>query len=258
MLLAALKPPRVRVAPRGPGKWLALRPEEAFARRAAGDVFDPWSRKGALALLLMLAGLAAVAMGLRGISPRAPYFVGLDAVALLPLLATGRRSQLPPDAGSAAAWLRRVFARLSKRKSLRVAPWARVPVGCAEPDEVRVLVVPRAAMPGLVGIEVGLAWLRHATSFAPAPGVLVRVHGSSAASARMTTLAPFARPVPGRSPEERVFRLGPTLPTRDGTLSLVKRLAQELEDRRVTRGPWERTERRVPPEQREKAVAQAA
>jgi len=38
----------------------------------------------------------------------------------------------------------------------------------------------------------------------------------------------------------------------------VKRLARELEDRRVVSGPWERTERRLPPEEREKAVAQAA
>jgi hypothetical protein len=96
------------------------------------------------------------------------------------------------------------------------------------------------------------------TSFAAMPSVLVRVHGSSAASARMTTLAPFARPVPGRHAEERVFRLGPRLPTRDGTLSLMKRLAKELEDRRVGVGRWDRAERRIPPEVRDPVVAHAA
>jgi hypothetical protein len=258
MLLAVLRPPRVRIAPRGPGKWLALHPREAFPRRGTGDVFDPKTLRGAGALFLVLAALAALGALLRSMSPQAPYLVALDAVALLPLLATGRRSQLPPDTWSGAPWLRRVFARLSTQKSLRVVPWARVPVGCTAPDEVRVLVVPRAAMPGLVGIEVGLSWGSTATSYVPMPGVLVRVHGSSAASARMTTLAPFARPVPGRHPEERVFRLGPRLPTRDGTLLLVRRLAHELEDRRSAGGAWERAERRMPPGEHERAVAQAA
>jgi hypothetical protein len=260
MLLAAQRPPRARVAARGPGKWLALRPEEAFPRRVRGDVFDPGSFQGAVALVGALAVLVALALALalRGNSTQGAYLVALDAFALLPLVATGRRSQLPPDARSGTRWLRRVFARLSKHKSLRVAPWARVPVGCTEPDEVRVLVVPRVAMPGLVGIEVGLSWRRSATSYASVPGVLVRVHGISAASARMTTLAPFARPVPGRHPEERVFRLGPRLPTRDGTLRLVQRLARELEDRRTAGGAWREAERRVPPEERERAVAAAA
>jgi hypothetical protein len=256
MLLAALRPPRVRPAPRGPGKWLALRPDEAFVRLAAVDLFDATSWRGAGALLLGLLALAGLAAALRRVSPQAPYIVALDAIALWPLLGTGMRSQLPPDARSGAPWLRRIFQRLARQKSLRVAPWARVPVGCVEPDEVRVLVVPRVAMPGLVGIEVGLGWRRAATSWAAAPGVLVRVHGSTAASARMTTLAPFAKPVPGRHGEERVFSLGPRWPTRGGAIALVRRLARELEDRRVTAMDWQGIERRIPPAERD--VAQAA
>jgi hypothetical protein len=258
MLLAALRAPAVRVAARGPGKWLALRPAEAFLTPSGVDLFDPKTLPGAGALLLALAALAGLGAALRALSPRAPYLVALDAIALLPLLATGRRSQLPPDPRSGASWLRHIFARLARQKTLKVVPWARVPAGCATPDEVRVLVVPRAAMPGLVSIEVGLAWRRGMTSYAPTPGVLVRVHPSSAASARMTTLAPFARPVPGRNPDERVFRLGPRLPTRDGALLLVHRLARELEDRRVAaHAAWDRAERRISPAERER-VAEAA
>jgi len=258
MAMACLRPPRVRVPVRGPGRWLALRPADAFARRASSDLFDPLSRHGAVAAAFVLALLAGLGVVLRKYSAEAPYFVALDALACLPIVATGRRSQLPPDGCTSAPWLRKLFARLSKQRTLRVAPWARVPVGRVEPDEVRILAVPRAGMPGLVGIEVGLAWRSSATSYVAIPAVLVRVHESTAASARMTTLAPFARPVPGRKPEERVFRLVPRFPTRNGTFSLVRRLGQELVDRRIGGQSWEREERRLPPALREKGVARAA
>jgi hypothetical protein len=113
-------------------------------------------------------------------------------------------------------------------------------------------------MPGVVGIEVGLASWRSATCYGTTAEVLVRVHESTAASARMTTLASSVRPVPGRFPEERVYRLVPRLPTRDGAIKLVRRLGRELEDRRVALLPWAREERRLPPSAREKSVADAA
>jgi len=257
MLLSALRRPASSPAPRGPGRWLALRPAEAFPR-VEGDVFDPMSLRGALAALGVLAALGGLGAALYRIAPHAPFVVALDAFALLPLVATGRASQLPPDAAAGASWLRRLFARLGKDKSLRVVPWARVPTGRSEPDEVRVLAMPRAAMPGLVGIEVGLAFWRAASGYGSTPEILVRVHESTAASARMTTLASFVRPVPGRVPEERVYRLLPRLPTRDGAVRLVARLGRELEDRRLAAVPWEREERRVPPREREKPLAAAA
>jgi hypothetical protein len=258
MGLACLRPPRARAPVRGPGKWLALRPSEAFERRASSDLFDPLSWRGAVAAIAALSLFAGLGLVLRSLSSEAPYFAGLDALACLPLVATGRRSQLPPDGRSGAAWLKRLFARLSKERALRVSPWARLPTGRALPDEVRILAVPRAGLPGLVGIEVGLAWRSGATSYAATPAVLVRVHESTAASARMTTLAPFARAVPGRKPEERVFRLVPRLPTRNGTLALVRRLGLELVDRRVTAESWQQEERRLPKEAGEKTLSKAA
>jgi hypothetical protein len=259
MFMAALRPPSVRGAsPRGPGRWLALRPAEAFHELHGRDWFDPATVPGASAGLAALALLAALARLLFEFDPRAPFLVALDAVALLPLVATGRMSQLAPGARSKAPWLRRLFGRLAKEPSLRVAPWVRVPTGCVEPDEVRVLIVPRAAMPGLVGIEVGLSSWHSATCYGTSPEVLVRVHESTAASARMTTMATFVRPVPGRLPEERVYRLVPRLPTRDGTTRLVRRLGRELEDRRFATLEWRRAERRLPPSVREKPLAGAA
>src|SRR5580692_5800261 len=252
MLLAVLRPPPAGKAPaRGPGRWLALRPAEAFHEpkdRAPGkDWFDPATLPGASAALATLLGLAGLGRLLFALDPHAPFLVALDSIALLPLVATGRASQLLPRVRSRASWFRRLYRRLAKEPALRVAPWVRIPTGCVEPDELRVLVVPRAAMPGLVGIEVGLHAWHAATCYGASPEVLVRVHESTAASARMTTLAVFVRPVPGRVPEERVYRLAPRLPTRDGTARLVRRLGRELEDRRFRAVPWAQEERRAPP-----------
>jgi hypothetical protein len=259
MLLSVSRPPAVRAAPpRGPGRWLALRPTEAFHERRGSDGFDPATLPGACAGVAALALLTALGGFLSRFDPHAPLLVALDSVALLPLVATGRRSQLPLHARSRVGWLGRLFKRLTKEPSLRVAPWVRVPTGCVEPDEVRVLVVPRAAMPGLVGIEVGLSSWHSGTCYGASPEVLVRVHESTAASARMTTLATFVRPMPGRLPEERVFRLAPRLPTRDGAALLVRRLGRELEDRRFAMLHWERDERRLPPSLRERPLAGAA
>jgi hypothetical protein len=259
MLLAACRVPNIPILPRavGPGHWLALRPAEAFAA-SSRDSFDPWSPRG------WFCALGAVALGcgagvlLRRFGPQTPFLFALDSCALLPLLATGRVSQLPPKGDSSAPWLGRLFARLAKEKRLRVSPWARLPQGGADAEELRLLVLPRAAMPGLVGIEIGLAFWKAGTCYAASPEVLVRVHDATAACARMTTLRTGWVPTPGRRPEERVYRLAPRLPTRDGTLRLVRRLGHELTDRRRSEVARDGLERRVPANQREKVVPQAA
>jgi hypothetical protein len=248
--LAATRPAR------GPGRWLALRPEEVF-RAHAGD--------GARKLTLFLWALGSVgAVGcffaagqlLRATQPEAPLFLPLDALVLLPLFTTGTPSQLPPGGAGLSprhgAWLGRLFRTLVRTKGLRVYPWARVPDGVTRPDEVRVLVLPRAPLDGLVGVEVGLAWSHAATSFVATPEVLVRVQEATAAAAKMTVLAAGVMPVPGRKPDERVYRLSPRLPTRTVTAALVKTLSRALVDRRVgEEGEWAKeagaADRRAPP-----------
>jgi hypothetical protein len=257
MLVAASRAPIVRAAPRGPGRWLAIRPADAFGPGGARG-FSLGTLRTVVVGLLAAGSLVGAALLLRRLAPHAPFVVALDALAVVPLIATGRPSQLPPSPHFGAPWLERLFQRLSREKSLRVAPWARVPTGCTDPDEVRVLVLPRAAMPGLAGIEVGLVSWPSVTCYGRAPEVLVRVHESTAASARMTTLAARVRPVPGRVPEERVYRLVPRIPTKDGTALLVRRLGRELEDRRMATLPWDREERRLPPSAHEKPLARAA
>jgi hypothetical protein len=180
-----------------------------------------------------------------------PWLVGIDAAALVPLFATGRTSQLPPDAAkSGAPWMARVFAKLGRIESLRVSPWARFQGDATQPDEVRVLVLPRAAMPGLVGVEIGLAWSSTPVGWTATPEVLARVLDGSPAAARLTRDVQGVRPVPGRRPEERVARLQPLAPTRGRTVALARALAEALTDRRVeTRAPkkpWAGSERRTP------------
>ena len=235
MLFAALRPSRLRAPARGPGKWLAIRPEEAFVK--AKPRFPHWldvgcaRGKGALlALLALAAGLAFFAVRL---APEAPFLVLLDIAAFLPIFFTGRSAELPPDpARASASWQGAVFRRLKKVKDARVVPWVRVPLATTDPDELRLLALPRAAMPGLYGIEVGVAWGPTMVGYASAPEVLVRVEGGSAADVRMALLVPDARPAPGRRHDERVYRLSPHTGTRRGTALLVVRLLAELADRR--------------------------
>ncbi len=261
MALAVTRVPWFPARPRGPGRWLALRPDEAFAGRTPPtglDWLDAGTLRGKLSFVVFALLVGGVALALRT-RAGAGRLAAVDVLALVPLYATGCASQLPPSSTRGARFLRGVFRALSRKRALRVAPWARVPTGAVEPDEVRILVLPRLAMPGVVGIEVGLAWWRGWSEYSSSPEVLVRVHEASAASARMTTLAPRTRPVPGRRPEERVYRLVPRLPGRGWTRALVERVAGELVDRRVPpASTWPGPERRLPPQERERKHFEAA
>ncbi len=246
MLFGVSRTPLANHAPRGPGRWLALRPDEAFASDVArGHWLDLGTPAGKVAALAAVAGVAGLSVVSRAIAPEAPYLIALDALALLPLVMTGRAAQLPPGPTRAARLLVTAFRALKKDAMLKVAPWARVPVGASSPDELRLLAVPRASLPGLLGIELGVAWSRTCAGYAPRAEVLVRVHEATDAAARVGQLAAFCCPVTGRKAEERVVRLTPCLPGTAAAVSLVQRLASELADRRVRMGGWEGAERRV-------------
>ena len=64
--------------------------------------------------------------------------------------------------------------------------------------------LPRAAMPGVLGVEVGLAWSHTPVGWVGTPEVLARVLDGSAAAARLARELPAGASVPGRRPEERV------------------------------------------------------
>ena len=255
MLLAAHRAPGSTVAPRGPGQWLALAPRDAFASVRESDALDAatWAGKATLASVLLVA--AGVGLALRPLDPAWSWLVPLDGLVFLAIAATGSRAQLPPDrATSPCKRLASLHRALKRDDTLRVSPWGRVPLGASAPDELRLLVTPRASMDGVVGIEVGVAWIATPAGYAPETEVLVRVREASSAAARMTALAPRRRPVPGRRTDERVVRLVPALGSRAGALALVKRLAKELRDRRkmLTKGAWRGVERRLPANERKR------
>jgi hypothetical protein len=256
-IAAALRSPVARPAARGPGHWLVMTPEQAFGReRATSNWLDVGTSAGRVTALLLAVLAVGIAIALRRFDPRAPWLVALDSVAFAPLFLTGRLAQLPPDGvRSAAPWLERAYRKLAALAGLRVAPWARVDAG-GRADELRLLVLPRVAMPGVVGVEVGLAWSATPVGWASSPEVLVRVLEGSAAAARVAAVVRDARAVPGRRADERVVRMAPSAPTRAGTVRLVRELARELTDRRVTAldGAWRGRERRGP-EAREAARA---
>jgi hypothetical protein len=242
MLAACLRAPSLSVPARGPGRWLALRPEEAFKaldRSWTADVLM------AVVFLVVVVGGALLA---RRFDAEAPWLVVLDSMALLPLLVTGCARQLPPHAArTSAPWLARAFRSLRGISHLRVSPWARIPLESDVPDELRLLVLPRAAMPGLLGIELGLAWSSTPVGWSGAPEVLARVLEGSPAAARLAQELPALRPVPGRRPDERVVRLLPRAPSRPQAVALTRAVAEAFTDRRVTApaAAWSAQERRV-------------
>ena len=235
VLAAALRGPRAVLAARGPGRWLVLRPSDAFAADSRhGHWLDAGAGAGRLTAWVACALLVGVAVALRRFDAEAPWLVAIDSAALVPLLITGRACDLPPDgARSAGPWLASLFWRLRAAPSLRVAPWARVVLGGSTIDELRLLVLPRAAMPGLVGVEVGQAWSVTPGGWAATPEVLVRVLEESSAAMKLAQVLPRARALPGRRADERVVRLTPRAATRASTVALTRGLAEALADRRV-------------------------
>jgi hypothetical protein len=235
-LSAASRLPTGRLPARGPGRWLALRPDEAFAPTEAGPQhwLDTGSRSGRKAAWVTATLVAVLALGSRRFGAQGPWLVVLDASALVPLFATGRATDLLPEGvRGAASWLSPLFTRLRTVASLRVAPWARIVLGGSTVDELRLLVLPRAVMPGLVGIEIGRAWSTTPSGWAASPEVLVRVLEGSSAAAKFAQVLPRARSLPGRRGDERVVRLRPRAGTRASTYTLTRGLAEAFTDRRA-------------------------
>ncbi len=234
IVAAAIRPKAPRATARGPGRWFVLRPCDAFAARARpSDWLDLGSPSGRITALLVGAAVTVLILVLRNIWADAPWLVGMDALVFVPLwMSPGSRAGCPYGGRGAARWLARSYRRLSRVDRLRVAPWARVAQD-GSIDELRLLVLPRLAVPGLVGIEMGLAWSSTPVGGVGLPEVLVRFLHSSDASSRLTEALPRERSLPGRRPEERVVRLLPRWPTCDASVVLAGELAGVLTDRRA-------------------------
>ena len=84
---------------------------------------------------------------------RAPYqalLLLLGSPCLLPLFFTGRAAQLPADlALRPRAMLSRLAKVLRRADGIRVVPWARIPEGAREADELGLLIQVPGALRGL-------------------------------------------------------------------------------------------------------------
>ncbi len=249
MALAAHIGPRALPSLRGPGRWRTVSDEEAFERRAEalpGGWLDAGTVFGFALFALLLGAFAASALVVLSASPYQALLIALSGAAVVPIFCTGRTSELPADpATRPRRFLRRVARRLRKSQLGKVVPLLRFPIGAEQPDELRLLVMPRPAVPGLIAIEVGVEYQLGGGGPVAFPVVLVRTLEDSPAQQRLERVAEWSR---GRRAEERVAVIRPKLPTQAFTVSLAQRLSNMLTDtrRRVRRSHQPRIKTPIP------------
>ncbi|HVW24218.1 MAG TPA: hypothetical protein VHC69_02550 [Polyangiaceae bacterium] len=222
-------PPRLSPLLRGPGKWVRLEPETAFEdpraeKRLPGRLLDAGTVPGFLLFAALLSSFVAGALAVARKSPYEGLWVALASAILFPIFCTGTAGELPFGKASEELleWL---MNALDGARSIEAYPLARVPQGAEERDEIRLLVLPKPALPGFVALEAGVDYHQGVLGFMPLPYVLVRVIENSVAADALPKGLLWTR---GRSAEERVAVLRPKLPTRKVTLELVKRLVERL------------------------------
>jgi hypothetical protein len=186
---------------------LALRAEHAF--RAPGFL-DALGVRGFASFTAIVTAWLLVTPRLALLGPNAPVLFAANLSVLIPLFFTG-------GAQLSSRGLAQVFARLRGRTHLKVAP-----IGSHKGGEVRLLIQPRGAMPGLVALEA-----RDAHGFE----VCARVREGSP-SERILRAESQGRTVsPGRETDERVFSY--VKASAQGLEATIERLAASLSDRRT-------------------------
>jgi hypothetical protein len=228
--LATFRTPQVRLRLRGPGSWLPLSEQDAFGPRALlvvpGRWLDVSTARGRLTALGCFTGFAAAAFAIGRASMYFGCALALASVCWVPLFFSGRWSELPDDAVDRAAQvLRRIYAALKTRSSVRVVPWARIADGSRDADELRLLVVPRRPIAGLTALEIAVELQHGPGGTVASPCVLVRALDGSEASRALPPQVGWMR---GRKAEERAAVLRPDLPTDRSAIELVMALAAAL------------------------------
>src|SRR5450432_2212333 len=246
-----------KVVLRGPGQWLPLSEAEAFARptqNVPGRFFDAGTWPG---LATFAAGSALFVGGACFLFARAPYqalLLLLGSPCLLPLFFTGRAAQLPADlALRPRAMLARLGKTLRRADGIKVVPWARIPEGAREADELRLLIQVPGALRGLLGIEIGVEYTAGIGGSGAALFVLVRAREGSQAVAALPRDVTWTR---GRKADERAAVLRPRLPTQADCANLLLELASML--RETESGPRSRSSSRSAPSKTVAAVSAAS
>jgi hypothetical protein len=258
LVLVELRPRKKGFRVRGPGDWKPLpKPSAESARDRLSPWIDGTTPRGAAAF----SGVVAASYGLGVLAehwtPGTSVFAPLAAVVLLPLFFSGVSGQLPSAAlGRTLRLLKPLSDRVAKHPELRVKLYGRMPKGESRWDEARLRAMPRGAMPGVRGFEVGVVEARTMTGFLPTPEVLVRVFDGSAAHTRLEgsrdeSLATRSA-LPGREADEKVLRFVPAGADPKEVETLLLTLAAALQDRRGASprtkkaAAWGGSERRAP------------
>ncbi|HEV8548280.1 MAG TPA: hypothetical protein VGQ57_04610, partial [Polyangiaceae bacterium] len=214
MAFVMTRAPRLVRPPRGPGRWLLLKDDEAFTprvERKPGGWLDSGTLPGVLTLTALLGAVVALALSELVHSPCRALLVGLGGAALVPVFFTGRVSDLAADrVGFSRRFMRTLALSLRGRVRAKAAAWGRVPDGSGEPDELRVLIQPKDCIEGLVALETGLDAQRGLGGVVGVPFVIVRAKEGSRAQSALPRGVIWTR---GRKPDERVAILSPKLPT---------------------------------------------
>jgi hypothetical protein len=233
-----------KIVLRGPGQWLPISDQEAFARTAspmAGRLLDAGTLPG---LMLFASSCALLLLGAGFLFAHAPYqalLLLLGSACLLPLFFTGRAAQLPPDlALRPRALLAGLALRLRRAPGIKVVAWARIPEGSTAADELRLLVQVPGAQRGLLGVEIGVEYGAAWGGGAAAPFVLIRAREGSAAVSALPRELSWTR---GRKADERAALLRPRLPTQVHCERLLLELCAHLREREQHPGQRTRSHR---------------
>jgi hypothetical protein len=200
--------------------------------RPRGAYLDVSTRAGKLLFALSVAALGAGVYAMHLRSPYHAQLLALDVAALLAIFGTGRLAELPPDPAAAPVGFLRDVARRVKRglkgADARVVGRIRLPEGSPDADELRLGLVPRAALPGFVGIEVGVVYAPGAGGAVALPEVLLRVTAGSPCERAVERMARSARSSRGRRADERVLAFTPRLPTARMTAAIAAALGRAV------------------------------
>lgn len=248
MALASQFAAPAKVVLRGPGQWLPVSDAEAFERASAalpGRYLDAGTLRGGV--LFAVTGVL-VSLGAACLFARAPYqalLLLLGSACLLPLFFTGRAAQLPADLAShPRPLLSSLLKRLRRADGIKAVPWARIPEGMSEADELRLLVQVPGAVRGLLGLEVGVEYLAGVAGSAAAPFVMIRAREGSLAVSALPRELSWTR---GRKADERAAILRPRLPTAAHCEQLLLELAARLRDADHAPGRRANTSRALTP-----------
>ncbi|MGA2447503.1 MAG: hypothetical protein ABTD50_02370 [Polyangiaceae bacterium] len=252
-LLAAIRPPVATPDVRGPGRWLPVALDRALGpqRRLPAAWPNLRTRAGRVLAGLFCVMVAVGVVIARWLEVEDAWLVVLDSAPVIPSLLLGCGVVAKPaDDPSVLPWLVRALQRLRRVGEIHTTLWGRTTGAHGAADELRLLSVPRAPLPGLVAIELGFAWSATPGGWLGAPEVLVRVRADSPASLALCRELPGVRTVPGRKTDERVARLVPRTPTRSCATALVTAIARRMTERRGAAGArtWAAPERRGAPE----------